>query len=55
MFADGLEEFDASREVVQDMIDEYHAMEGANYATFGEQEDKAPDAAVRNPALSGKV
>ena len=31
MFANGLEEFDDSRQVVQDMIDEYQAAEKPDY------------------------
>lgn len=62
MFADGLEEFDASREVVQDMIDEYHAMESPSYASFGSEEpaktgssDVTAMPSGSNPALSGRV
>ncbi len=35
MFADGLEEFDDAREVVQSMVEEYKASEKADYATWG--------------------
>jgi tubulin gamma len=35
MFADGLEEFDSSREVVIDLIEEYKAAERADYVTWG--------------------
>ncbi len=35
MFADGLEEFDSSREVVQQLIEEYKACESENYLNFG--------------------
>ena len=33
MFEHGLEEFDASREVVADLIKEYEAAEGADYVS----------------------
>ena len=33
MFADGLEEFDSSREVVVDLIQEYEATESPDYLT----------------------
>lgn len=33
MFSDGLEEFDDSRNVVQDIIEEYEAAEGMDYPT----------------------
>ena len=32
IFADGLEEFDSSREVVQSLVDEYKSMEGDDYS-----------------------
>mmetsp|Transcript_19722 Transcript_19722/g.28144 ORF Transcript_19722/g.28144 Transcript_19722/m.28144 type:complete len:465 (-) Transcript_19722:342-1736(-) len=35
MFADGLEEFDSSREVVTDLIEEYKAAEQPDYVTWG--------------------
>ncbi|KAJ3190056.1 gamma-tubulin [Gaertneriomyces sp. JEL0708] len=35
MFADGLEEFDSSREVVQDLINEYEACEREDYISWG--------------------
>ncbi|KAI8992250.1 tubulin gamma chain [Pilobolus umbonatus] len=35
MFSDGLEEFDDSRHVVQDLIDEYEACELPNYINYG--------------------
>lgn len=35
MFADGLEEFDSSREVVQQLINEYEACESPDYVNFG--------------------
>lgn len=35
MFADGLEEFDSSREVVTDLIEEYRAAERIDYVTWG--------------------
>jgi len=35
MFAEGNAEFDSCREVVQGLMDEYHAAEGANYTTWG--------------------
>lgn len=54
MFADGLEEFDASREVVQDMIDEYGAMEGAGYAGR-EVGEEGEDLRAPNPALVGRM
>ncbi|RKO84380.1 tubulin gamma chain [Blyttiomyces helicus] len=41
MFADGLEEFDSSRNVVQELISEYEACETAEYVNWG-QEQAAP-------------
>jgi tubulin gamma len=35
MFADDLSEFDESREIVQDLIEEYRAAEGADYINWG--------------------
>ncbi|KJE94277.1 tubulin gamma-1 chain [Capsaspora owczarzaki ATCC 30864] len=35
MFSDSLDEFDSSREIVQQVIDEYKAAERADYATYG--------------------
>ncbi|GKY91109.1 tubulin gamma-1 chain [Mayamaea pseudoterrestris] len=35
MFADSLDEFDTSREVVQNLVDEYRACERADYVDFG--------------------
>jgi len=35
MFSDDLTEFDSSREVVQNLVDEYKACERPDYATFG--------------------
>jgi tubulin gamma len=35
MFADGLEEFDASREVVASLVDEYKACERPDYVSWG--------------------
>jgi tubulin gamma len=35
IFADGLEEFDSAREVVQSLVDEYKAMEGDDYLSYG--------------------
>jgi len=35
MFADGLEEMDDSKEVVQQLIDEYHAARTPDYLTWG--------------------
>lgn len=34
MFAEGLEEFDDSRHVVQDLIDEYEACETPDYLNY---------------------
>ncbi len=34
MFKDNLDEFDASREVVQQLIDEYHAATKPDYITW---------------------
>jgi tubulin gamma len=55
MFADGLEEFDASREVVQDMIDEYQAMESPGYATFGSEESGEGVSAAPDPRMVGRM
>jgi tubulin gamma len=35
MFADSLDEFDHSRETVQNLVDEYRACERADYVDFG--------------------
>ncbi|ORY95075.1 tubulin gamma chain [Syncephalastrum racemosum] len=35
MFSDGLEEFDDSRQIVQDLIEEYQACETPDYAKYG--------------------
>ena len=35
MFADDLSEFDDSREIVQDLIEEYRASESADYINWG--------------------
>ena len=35
MFADDLSEFDDSREIVQDLIEEYKASESADYINWG--------------------
>jgi tubulin gamma len=36
LFQDGLEEFDESREVVQDLINEYEACENPDYVNYGQ-------------------
>ncbi|KAJ3107368.1 gamma-tubulin [Phlyctochytrium planicorne] len=41
MFADSLEEFDSSREVVRDLIAEYEACEGADYLSFNTKDEIA--------------
>lgn len=42
MFSDGLEEFDNSREVLMEIIDEYKACESPDYFNYGsELEGKA--------------
>ena len=38
MFADGLEEMDESREVVQRLVDEYQAATKPDYLTWGMQQ-----------------
>ena len=35
MFADSLDEFEASRNVVQELVDEYQASESADYISWG--------------------
>ena len=35
MFSDNLDEFDESREVVQQLVDEYHAATKENYLSWG--------------------
>ena len=35
MFSDNLDEFDDSREVVQQLVDEYHAARKENYLSWG--------------------
>lgn len=38
MFQDNLDEFDASREVLQQLIDEYHAATKPDYISWGSQQ-----------------
>ena len=38
MFKDNLDEFDASREVLQQLIDEYHAATTPEYISWGAQQ-----------------
>ena len=40
MFADGLDEFDHSREVVGDLIEEYRAAERPDYVNWGGPESQ---------------
>ena len=47
MFADDLTEFDDSREIVQDLIEEYRASEGADYINWGL--DRAAASAADDP------
>ena len=47
MFADDLSEFDDSREIVQDLIEEYKASESADYINWGL--DRAAAAAPQMP------
>ena len=47
MFADDLSEFDESREIVQDLIEEYRASESADYINWGL--DRAAAAAPHKP------
>ncbi|KAI8855306.1 Tubulin/FtsZ, GTPase domain-containing protein [Chytridium lagenaria] len=44
MFADSLEEFDSSREVVQELIHEYEACESPDYLNFNASGDVSPAA-----------
>lgn len=37
MFEDNLDELDSSREVVQDLVDEYNAATREDYCTWGQQ------------------
>ncbi|KAJ3407736.1 gamma-tubulin [Chytriomyces hyalinus] len=46
MFSDGLEEFDSSRQVVQDLIAEYEACEKADYLNFNSDAPAAAPAAM---------
>jgi tubulin gamma len=39
MFANGLEEFDSAREVVEDLIEEYKAAESPDYINWGDSGD----------------
>jgi tubulin gamma len=41
MFSDGLEEFDSSRQVIQDLISEYEACERHDYVNWGLQKEAA--------------
>jgi tubulin gamma len=43
LFSDGLEEFDASREVVDGLIEEYKAAERADYVEWGMRQAEAKD------------
>ena len=45
MFAEGLEEFDSSREVVASLAEEYKASERADYVDWGSDQYGAGDAA----------
>ena len=38
MFRDSLDEFESSREVLQQLVDEYHAATKPNYITWGTQQ-----------------
>lgn len=51
MFADDLSEFDDSREIVQDLIEEYRASESADYINWGldRAAAAAPPTAERMP------
>ena len=49
MFADDLSEFDESREIVQDLIEEYRASEGADYINWG------LDRAAATPAMTERM
>jgi len=40
IFKDNLDEFDDSREVLQQLIDEYHAATKSDYITWGTQQVK---------------
>ncbi|KAJ3239388.1 gamma-tubulin [Chytriomyces hyalinus] len=54
MFSDGLEEFDSSRQVVQDLIAEYEACEKADYLNFNSDAPAAAPAAAmggRRPSV----
>lgn len=43
MFAESLDEFDSSREVVQDLVDEYRACERPDYENFGIPQSNSKD------------
>ena len=52
MFQDNLDEFDSSREVVVNLIEEYKAAERADYITWGMQ---APDSSIGSTAQETKA
>jgi len=52
IFADGLEEFDNSREVVMELIEEYQACESADYANYGVDLDSQNESAFMDGTSS---
>ena len=52
MFADDLSEFDESREIVQDLIEEYRASEGADYINWGLDRAAAAPPHSHTPSIS---
>jgi tubulin gamma len=50
VFQDSLDEFDHSREVVQNLIDEYRACERPDYLNFGNQDGMPPQVGGASPA-----
>ncbi|EME49405.1 hypothetical protein DOTSEDRAFT_76722 [Dothistroma septosporum NZE10] len=53
LFRDGLGEFDTSREVVMDLINEYEEAERADYLSGGKTEDETNDAAASDARTDG--
>lgn len=53
IFKDNLDEFDNSREVIQQLVDEYHAATKPDYLSWGTQQvRKSPLLGVQKPRLS---
>lgn len=53
LFRDGLREFDTSREVVMDLINEYEEAERADYLSGGKTEDETNGGAASDARTDG--